>query len=163
MAILTDPMPALVLFQEALSAGEIPTQRCALNPNLVFAVDEPKGLLRYNYMAVEEDRITALVMLVLVDPLRGKPCYQMGCAVPKDLRRQGRAKALVRAALAELEHGLKRNGEMGFYVEGIVGLDNTASQRVARATLSESPEDVTDSVSGVPALHYVRGFGSEQS
>jgi hypothetical protein len=52
----------------------------------------------------------------------------------------------VAAAIAELKRGLSGNGVPAFY---------EPSMRVATATISTSPVQITD-VSGLPALHYVR-------
>jgi hypothetical protein len=55
-----------------------------------------------------------------------------------------------------LKHGLSRNNVSSFYVEAIVSIDNEPSKQVAESTISATPVAVTDNVSGLPALHYVR-------
>jgi len=88
--------------------------------------------------------------------MHGLPCFQVGVAVPEAYRGKGHAKSIVAAAIAELRHGLSRNKISSFYVEAIVSIDNEPSKRVAEATTSATPVAVTDEVSGLPALHYVR-------
>lgn len=51
---------------------------------------------------------------------------------------------------------LNGNGVSAFSIEASVGTDNEPSMRVATATIATSPVQITDDVSGLPALHYVR-------
>ena len=80
--------------------------------------------------------------------------------MPEAYRQKGRATATVRASLVELEHGFSARGIIpSFYVEAVVGADNIASQKVAAATLSNTPDAGTDKFSGEPVLHYVKKIG----
>jgi hypothetical protein len=63
---------------------------------------------------------------------------------------------MLRDAILEMREGFGRAGHGGFWIEAVVGVDNPASQRVAAAVLTSSPEPITDDVSGLPALHYLR-------
>jgi hypothetical protein len=65
----------------------------------------------------------------------------------------------VAAAISELKNGLSRNKIPSFYVESVVSTDNEPSKRVSAATISSSPTAISDEVSGLPALHYVRKIG----
>jgi hypothetical protein len=77
--------------------------------------------------------------------------------VPEAERGKGWGKQIVAAAIAELKNGLSRaHPGATFYVEAVVGLHNVASQHVAAAVISNTPKQITDSVSGLPALHYMR-------
>lgn len=159
MAKMTDPTDAPKSFQEALLGGQVQLQPGALEPDLFVHLDHPNGKARFTYATLQGRTVTALVILVVSDPIDGAPCFQIGYAVPEAYRQQGRAKQAVRAAIAELEYGLTRNRIATFYVEAIVGADNMASQKVAEETLSTNPVAVTDEVSGVPAFQYVRKIG----
>jgi hypothetical protein len=55
-----------------------------------------------------------------------------------------------------MQYGLRIRGQFIFYVEAIVGADNTASRRVAEQILSMPPEAITERISGLPALRYLR-------
>ena len=55
-----------------------------------------------------------------------------------------------------MKNGMARNGLKTFYVEAIVGMHNTASQRVAAKVISDKPVATTDAASGLPALQYLR-------
>jgi GNAT superfamily N-acetyltransferase len=102
------------------------------------------------------DTIIAFATLIVIDQIDGLPIFHAGIAVPPAYRRQGRAKAILRAAIAELAAGLGRAGEPPFYVEAVVGIGNATSNAVCKSVLTEEPDEIIDSVSGQPALHYIR-------
>jgi hypothetical protein len=138
----------------------IALQRGAMNRDLYVHMDLlPDGGTRLTYVTLQGSTVTAFVNLVPVDPIEKRPCFMIGYAVPQAFRGQGLAKAAVRAALAEMEVGFSRAGLAPFFIEAIVGADNLASQAVAAATLSDTPEAVTDEFSGQPAYQYVRKLG----
>lgn len=156
MGELTDPTPALKSLQELLLAGDMPpAQRGALHPHVCLIVDTLHGPVRFTYFTFERRVITAFAMLAHVEPMQGLNCFQLGCAVPAQYRKQGRGLAIVRAAIDEFGNGFGRMGAPTFYIEAVVGTDNPASQRIAAAAISAEPRSITDSVSGQPALHYV--------
>jgi hypothetical protein len=156
MPQMTDPFAALESFQEAFANGVLSLQRGVIDPELFVHVDYPDGSTRrLTYVRLDRRTVTALVMFALVDPIEGSPCFQIGYAVPERYRAQGRAKDIVVAAIAELKKGLTGNGVPAFYIEAVVGTDNEPSTRVAAAIISTSPTQITDHVSGLPALHYV--------
>jgi RimJ/RimL family protein N-acetyltransferase len=155
MPQMTDPSAALESFQAAFANGELSLQRGVIDPQLFVHVDRPQGVPRFTYVRFDRRTVSALVMFASVGPLHDIPCFQIGYAVPERYRGHGRAKEIVVAAIAELKRGLTRNGVAEFYVEAVVGTDNEPSMRVAAATLSTSPEAITDHFSGLPALHYI--------
>lgn len=157
MPAMTDPADALKSFQHVFAQGRIDLERGALNREIYVHADPlPNGQMRLTYVQLVGRTVTAFVNVVPCDPIEGRPCFMIGYAVPELYRGEGRAKAAVRAALAEMEAGFSRVGLTPFYVEAIVGADNLASQAVASATLTEVGTPVTDEVSGEPALQYVR-------
>lgn len=158
---MTDPYDALKSFQQAYLNGQIQLKRGDIDRELFVHVDHPTGTPRFTYVKLEGQTVTALVMLVVCEPLSGVPCFQVGYAVPAAYRGEGRAKNAVAAAIAELKQGLARNKISTFYMEGIVGADNEASKRVAAATISNAPAEVTDCFSGLPALQYLRKIGED--
>jgi hypothetical protein len=155
MASMTDPSNALHSFQEALLNGGMQLQRGAVHSELYLNTEGANGQPRFTFVTLEKTIVTAFVNLVLCGRIEGTPCFQIGYAVPEAYRRQGRAKTVVSMALAELQHGFSGLGP-ALYVEAIVGVDNAPSQRVAEQTLSATSEAITDAVSGLPALRYVR-------
>ena len=78
----------------------------------------------------------------------------------KRFQKQGRAKDVLVAALADMQAGLARNGIPDFYIEAIVGADNVASRKIAEQVISEEPEAITEGPSGFPAFKYVRRITS---
>jgi RimJ/RimL family protein N-acetyltransferase len=156
VAPMTDPSNAMRSFQEEHSRGRIQLQRGAVYPDLYMHFDEKDGKGRFSYVTLENRTVTAFVNFVLVDPIERKPCFSIGYAVPEAYRNQGRAKEAVGMALAEMQHGLARGHISTFYVEAIIGADNKASQRVAEQAISPTSVAITDQVSGLPALQYVR-------
>lgn len=164
MPAMTDPTAALESFQSALRRGLLNGQlhKGALDPGVCVHRDSPAGAesMRFTYVRLEGKTVTALVMLVPVDPLDGLPCFQVGVAVPPKYRKRGLAQSTMLAAIAELHAGMSRNGVPAFYVEAVVGVDNEASKRVAEKVLSSTPKQITDEVSGLPALHYAKHVGA---
>lgn len=156
---MTDPTDSLKSFQKALDDGELRLQRGELDPDLFVFADRPEGETRMTYARIEDGTVTALAVFVLTERVESLPCFQLGIAVPDTLRRQGRAKTIVEAAIAEMKNGFSRAGMPAFYVEAIVGADNLASQQVAAATLSDTPKKCMDQLSGAPALQYMRKVG----
>jgi hypothetical protein len=156
MASMTDPSSALSSFQEVLLAGAIQLQRCTLHPELHVYADQAKGCARFTYVTLERRTVTAFVNLVLCDPIEGTPCFQIGYAVPDAYRRQGRAKTVVGMAVEELQRGFSGRLGPALYVEAVVGVDNTPSQCVAEQILTATPDTITDEISGLPALRYLR-------
>jgi hypothetical protein len=153
---MTDPAHALQSFQQALLLGGIKLRRGELDKDVYVYVDDPDGQRRFTYVRLEDRTVTAFVELGWCEPIEGTPCLAIGYAVPEAYRNQGRAKEAVRAALAEMQHGLGRNGILVFYVEAIVGADNKPSQRVAEQVISDKPVPVKDRISSLPAFQYVR-------
>ncbi|WP_235499626.1 GNAT family protein [Frateuria sp. Soil773] len=153
---MTDPYAALTSFQQALSQGEIAVQPGALNPDVFVHADQPNGEMRLTYVQVDGGTVIAFATFVGCDPVEGRPCFQIGYAVPDTRRNQGLATSLVKAAIAEMQHGFTRARLTPFFIEAIVGVDNLASQHVAAKTLSADRVEVTDRQSGQPAYQYLR-------
>jgi len=156
MPAMTDPSTALESFQEAYDGGHIRLKKCSLDTKLYFFADEAMGSRRHTYMRVENAKtITAFVILAWTESIDGTPCLAIGYAVPEKFRKQGRAKDAVRAALAEMKHGLSRLPTKTYYVEAIVNRTNEGSKRIAERFISDKPEAITDEISGLPAFRYL--------
>ncbi|SRR6266566_2424806 len=153
---MTDPMKALQSFQEEFLLHNPQLASGVIDPNLRVYFDVAEGEIRVTYVRLEGNTVTALVNLFESDPIDGIHCYSIGYAVAEAYRNQGRAKEIVAAAIAELKHELAQSGQTVFYVEAVIGADNLASQRVAEQVISNTPTPITDQVSGLPALYYVR-------
>ena len=152
---MTDPTDTLTAFQEALRDGLVTPQRCDLDRELYVHLDQPGGTPRFTYVRLDGNTVTALGVLVVVEPIDGIACFQLGYAVPLAFRGHGSAADLVIAAIAEMRQGFGRAGAKNFCIEAVVGADNTVSQRVAEKVGFGTPKDITDKLSGKPALQYV--------
>ena len=157
---MTDPTDSLVSFQQALLAGEIRLQPGELDSNIFVYMDRPKpDVTRITYVRLEGRTVKAFVNVVPAGFIEGLPVFQLGVAVPAKYRNKGYAKSTLAAAIAEMENGFSRANIPSFYVEGVVGIDNEPSKRASAATISPTPTSITDEVSGLPALHYIRKIG----
>lgn len=161
MTEMTDPSRALKSFQFAFLGGEIQLRRADIDRELYAYLDKPEGSPRFTYVRLQRRTVTAFVEFVICDPIEELLCFNIGYAVPEAFRSQGRAKSTVSAAIAELRHGLARNKIAPFYVEAIVGVRNNASQHVAAKTISTTPVMITDQISGLPALRYLRKISED--
>lgn len=155
---LTDPFPAFQSFQQAHAAGQIDLQRGRVDKNLYLHVDHPNGEPRFTYVRLTGQKVTCMVEFVVGEPVEGSPCFHVGYAVDPAHRRQGLAKHLLPAAIAELQAGFGGAGMPGFYVEAIVGVDNVASQKVAAAGITPDIVEGIDHYSGVPIYQYLKKF-----
>ena len=156
MPAMTDPHDGLVSLQEALTHGSVSMGRGEIDPDLRVLVDNPAGELRLTYARVSEGVVTAFAVLVRADPHEGLPAFGIGWAVPSALRGQRRAQDVVHSAIRELRNGLGRNGVPTFWVEAVVDAGNAASRGVAERVVSPEGKEVTDALSGLPAVQYLR-------
>jgi hypothetical protein len=156
MPQMTDPANALALFQQAFERWQIPVQPGRLDRELLFAPDTPNGHPRFNYMRAEGRTLTALVMFAQSGMEQGHPVFNIGYAVPEAYRSQGLARSTLVGSLAELSAGLGSTGIPFMHVEAVIDVDHLVSQRVAQAIFDDAPAAITDSESGLPALHYIR-------
>lgn len=153
---MTDPITSLKSFQQALIDEEISPQRAKLHDDVLVLLDHPNGKTRFTYALVKDQRVVAVAIFVLGDPLNGSPCFNTGYAVDEAYRSRGYGKEVVRKALDELINGFRRAKVPHLYVEAIVSTSNEHSKKLASALFTDSPTEGTDAVSGQPALQYVR-------
>jgi hypothetical protein len=158
---IIDPQDILDSFQHFLSQGHIWLQPSALDKDLHVHTDNPNGGARVTYVRLESKAVSAFFCFGPDASLDGTPCFNIVFATPPAFRGHGRAKDIVRAALAEMGNGFGRRGVASFYVQAIIGADNKAAQAVAAETLSDSPTPVTDDATGEPALRYLRKLGRQ--
>lgn len=152
---MTDPTDTLRAFQDALRDGLLAPERCELDRDLFVHLDHPNGKPRFTYVRLEGETVTSLGVFVVVEPIEGVACLHVGYAVPPAYRGHGFASDLVLAAITEMRHGFGRAGVKKFCIEAVVGTDNAVSQRVAEKIGFGEPKEITDEVSGKPALQYV--------
>lgn len=155
MPQITDPAQAMKSFQEVLKAEGLPLHQGEIDPNIYLHKDNPNGKLRFSYVTLDGLTVTAFVSFVVCNPIEGIPCFNIGYAVPEKYRNQGRAKRIIRSAIIEMKNGISRAGIPTFYIEAIIGKNNQPSKRVAEQIISNQAQEITDQVSGLPALQYL--------
>lgn len=155
MPKLVNPIDALKSFEPALKAGEISVQPGELDRNLFIHLDHPNGEFRITYVRFKNTALTSLAIIIPADPYKGERCFQIGYAVPQHFRKRGFAKEICRAALAEFQAGIGRNGIDSFYVEAVVGTKNIASQKVAESIFGKPVKENFDQYSNEPILQYI--------
>ena len=142
-----------------MNQGILSVQSGVVDKDLLVHFDEPNGRPRWTYVYTSENQITAFANLTPCDPLEGKPCFQIGYAVPKDYRGKGLAKKIAAAAMVELSNGFERHGDAQFFIEASVEIGNDASHAVARAIFGESVQDGEDEKTGEKLKLYRKSFG----
>jgi len=73
----TDPSDALKSFQQALVDGQIQLQRGQIDPGLFVHLDQPNGQPTFTYVRLQRQTVTALVILVVSDPIEGQEAALM--------------------------------------------------------------------------------------
>ena len=154
---MTNPHDGLLSMQAAIDANAIAFHRGELDNDLFVHVDKPTpNVVRYSYTYIENGIATALSIVVMVEPIDGTPCFQIGYAVPNELRGQGRATRVLKASVAEIRSGLTRHGVGQICIEAIIGTDNLPSIRVFENAFPDAHrKETTDKISGAPAIQLV--------
>ncbi|MFT8484217.1 MAG: hypothetical protein ABF689_14620 [Gluconobacter cerinus] len=153
---MTDPMEGFITFQPALDAGKITLLPGIVVPNVWVFMDEPNGQKRWTYVRLENNIATCMAVLTPAEPYEGKHVFQLGYAVLEHFRGQGKAKDISRAAITELTTGFAKNGLNSLYIEIVVGRDNPASIAVAQSLVKVKPKEISDKISGLPALQFMQ-------
>ncbi|MGV4878704.1 hypothetical protein [Acetobacter indonesiensis] len=158
MPKLTDPMMAMVSFEKAIQNNEIFCSKSALYCDVFMYADEIDDYhKRFTYVCINEKVVISFANFVLVRFENKLPVFQVGIAVRESERGRGRAQYILAAGMAELKYGFSSaypGAEL--YIEAVVGLDNVASQCVAKKIIDHNPRRITDGISGLPALCYLK-------
>lgn len=163
MSLMTDPYDALQSFIPALKSGAIQLTQCE-DKKLKLHRDMPlPGVFRWTYALMKNDQVTAIAIFTPADEYEGAMCFAIGYAVPKQLRRKGYATNVVRKSIKQFQAEMAAQGLNRFFVEAVIGTDNLASQGVARVAIAPMPSrSMRDSISGQPAVQYLREVGDLQ-
>lgn len=154
--MMADPMSALLSFQKEVSAG-MSTVASNGSPNIRVFRDELNEKTRFSYARIVHGQVRSLVMFVSGGVKNDVPCFDVGYAVATQFRGLGYAKEIVEQGVKELSVGLRQaTGLSEFWLVAVIGMENFASQSVAKSTLSNTFEQVVDEFSGLPALVFRR-------
>lgn len=156
MSNMTDPMNALISLQNATNNGYNELMPCDPFPDIQVVFDRPNGRDRFTYVNIQSGQIQAFCTFVMVDPINETPCFNIGYAVPEQYRNCGLAKEIIEKSIAEISNGFARHNIKRLYIEAVIGTSNEYSTKLAERFISSTPEECTDSVSGLPALAYSR-------
>ncbi|WP_183148415.1 GNAT family N-acetyltransferase [Aeromonas caviae] len=101
------------------------------------------------------NQVKALASYVPVESEDDLPCIAVGYAVAEGFRGQGLAYEILEKSLDEF-FAMSRTKVTRMHIEAVVSRENIASQKVASRFISDAPDAITDSISGMPAYHYSR-------
>lgn len=159
--MMADPMSALLSFQKEIFAG-MPTMACSDNSKIRVFRDEINGKTRFSYARIERGQVKSLAMFVSGRTKKGIPCFDVGYAVAPSWRERGYAKEILTQGIKELSLGLSQaTGLSAFWIIAVIGVENYASQSVAKSVISDTYEEIVDELSSLPALLFTRLIGVE--
>jgi GNAT superfamily N-acetyltransferase len=158
MAAFVDPYEGMLSFQQALREGILQLSPCATDANLFVHGDQPDGMFRLSYAHISGREVTALASFVRGVSSASEQRFQLAYAVPPALRGQGRAKAVVRAAIIEMRQSFTRAAPKALLIAAVVRPQDLAAQHVAAAVLAQADEPFIDEATGKPVLFYSRSF-----
>ena len=125
-------------FQQALNANLIQTESGAIHKDLIVHMDSPQGAIRLTYALMDSAKnIKSSCVVVLTDPYKEKPCFDVGITTSKEFRGQGFAKDVLNKCIDEMKYGFARNGISEFYLEFKVDKNNIASHSLCKIFANE--------------------------
>ncbi|AME28657.1 GNAT family N-acetyltransferase [Burkholderia sp. PAMC 26561] len=155
MVEMTNPLTALISYQAAYKEGRIRPQACPSPSDLVVLMDKETGPLRVSYALIEHGVVKGIAIFIAGPHIDQIPLFDIGYAVDENFRCQGVATKVMEQSISEMRAGFGRHIPR-FYLQAVIGTTNVASQKVAARIFGSSPKPITDSVSGQPALAYLR-------
>lgn len=152
---MVDPAIPLADFQKAIKKNQLPLIPCKSDPSLLLHFDQPEGHgPRLTFAKIVRGEVMAFVMFSPGDPYKGLTAFSVGIATPKKYRRQGRARAILGAAIEEMKIISSIQKVEAFYVDAVVSIKNTASLKLSESFFVEKGMPVTDHASGEPSLQF---------
>jgi len=151
-------MDGLSSFQEALTLGTIEPRPCKWNKNLQVLQDNAEGELRVTHARIVDGEAHGIIIYCIAENVESVPCFAVGYAVAEKYRRKGIGTTLLSESVEELSRELHQVGLTDYYLEAVVGVENTASNKIATKVLSAKPVRTTDKISGEPAYQYLKRF-----
>lgn len=153
MSDIINPMNGLKSLQFELNKG-LPLRVCELYPDLQMTFDQPNGCNRFTFAKIESGVIKSYTILIITEPLEGKPCFSIGYATPEKFQGNGLATEVVEKSIKALKNEVKRCNIKTFFIEAIINVTNIPSQKVASRVISNAPKKIVDDISGEDAYYY---------
>ena len=151
-----DPSITLSLFQQGVDENKIPFQPADYDQSLFVVDDHVNGKLRLTFVRFDKKIITVLVSFVHVDQVEERPRFQIGYAVAEGYQGRGLAKRTLESSINELRMIFGKAGVKPIYIEAVVDMANVASQHVAAACISNTPNKIVDAFTKKPSLEYFK-------
>lgn len=155
---IVDIEPVRQQFQEALSQGLIAPEELSEKSGLYYLSDDAGGLARVTYALIKDGIVLCIVAFIQVESYDDHVCLNLGYAVEPESRRKGLATRVVNDAIDDLIKRLSKESITEFYVEAVVGIENTPSNRLASKLFTANPKQICDGESGEPAFQYLKKF-----
>ncbi len=154
---MSDPHAGMISFEECLKKGILELHPVHPHNDLYSHLDVPEpGVNRLTYVRLDADRKTVLAFLscLMNGEVDGMPCVAVGYAVPERFRNKGAAKQMLKDVIKDQAFQAGKNNFPAVYIEAVVDVTNTPSQKVAETVLGAEREDITEVHSGRPAFRY---------
>ncbi|EMR3754795.1 GNAT family N-acetyltransferase [Proteus mirabilis] len=155
MSTMTDPYEGLISYQQALNDKLISPSPCSLYKDMTIYHDVAEGNQRLTFAIMDNGIVKATAVYVFAPNIDGIPCFGIGYSVAENYRKKGIATEIVTNSIKEFSHGMKGKLPL-FYIEAIIDLNNIASQKVALKTISNTPKETIDKISGKPAYQFIK-------
>lgn len=155
MTDMVDPTDSLISFQQAYDNNLIKLEKCKVDKDLNVLFDYANDKPRITYALIEDGYAKAISIFILTEPIDNIECFNMGYAVAECFRLQGYGKRIVKSSIEQIKQDLKLNLQQ-FYIEAVVGIYNTGSNKLAHHFISNSPVQSCCTYSGTPAKQYLR-------
>ena len=163
---MADPHAGMESFQQCLLEGILDVTVVKPHKDLYSHFDVPvPDVRRLTYVRLSQDRKTvrAFISCVMNGQIEGSPCIAFGYAVPEKMRNKGLAKQILRDVIQDQVDKAGKAGHSAVYIETVVDISNTASQRVSESVLAVQREEIVDSASKRPAYRYTKRFDTAKN
>lgn len=150
----------LVQIASAVKNGSITLEQGRIHKDIYVHADSPNGTPRISYVIFSPSDRTKVIArcVVLVDRAIGSaPVWQIDWAVDKLERGRGLGRSIAEKSLAEFNSGIKGKFKEGYFIEAVVDLTNSPSNKIAERLIG-GRKGVKDSSSGATANNYIKKF-----
>ena len=156
MSNMINPLDGLLELQDGINNG-LQMVKCPGDSGISVFFDNPEGVLRLTYAMMEGDTVVAYSVFLKDKPINGVAVFDVGYAVLEEYRGKGMASHVLKNSIDFLTNTMKSaNAFTSYYIEAIIGVNNTASNKLAHKVISDKPKQIVDMHSGEDAYQYLR-------